>query len=135
MIAGKILSPSAVRAWMRGSDFMSTVVEVAVDRVTSLHVPALAVMEALEDLPTRRVEQIRARLDDPVFVCGVLDLSTALVVKGLTARWEGMGMTPAEAHTVLAADGVYAGCPVIVEAGSVKRWRTWLPDTPLDEMP
>ncbi|WP_026123489.1 hypothetical protein, partial [Nocardiopsis chromatogenes] len=88
---------------------------------------------ALEGLPERRAEAVRARLDGPVFTFGALGRGAAEGVAHMTARWEASGLSAADAHVIWASAG-YEGWPVVVSGGA-DAWKSWLPDTPVELVP
>ncbi|WP_017537714.1 MULTISPECIES: hypothetical protein [Nocardiopsis] len=133
MIGGKILTASAISSWVEGSVYMSALVGVAKRKVVPLHVPALALVQALSGLPGERAEAARGRLDAPVFTFGALGRGEAEAVAHLVTRWQGTGLSPADAH-VIWASSAYRGWPVVVAHGA-KAWESWLPDVAVEQVP
>ncbi|MDA2803928.1 hypothetical protein [Nocardiopsis suaedae] len=133
MIGGKILTASALSSWFDGSVYMAALVGVAKRKVIPLHVPTLALVQALDALSERRLEAVAARLDAPVFTFGEVGRGVAEGVARLTARWERERLSTADAHVIWASAG-YEGWPVVVSHGA-EAWKTRLPGTPIEVVP
>ncbi|MFC4562252.1 hypothetical protein ACFO4E_10340 [Nocardiopsis mangrovi] len=134
MIGGKILTASAISAWANGSVYMATLVDIAIDRVITLHVPALALTSGLFGISMKQAESVEARLDDAVFTYGKLDRETAPLVALTATRWRNEGISPADAHVVNVAASHYEGWPIVTAADEAF-WARFLPKAPIERLP
>lgn len=134
MSDGKILTAAAIRAWANGSVYMAALVTVAVDRLTTLHIPSTALAAGLHGATPVRASAIEERLDDPIFVVDDLDRDTATAVARVATRWHDDGLCLANAHVILAATSLYTGWPVVTTAAETA-WGRYLPDTPIEWLP
>ncbi|WP_232524338.1 hypothetical protein [Nocardiopsis gilva] len=113
---------------------MNALVNLAQRRVIPLHVPTLALAAALYTVPPVRAAGVEERLEGPIFTFGDLDRETATAVARLATRWQGDGLTLADAHVIHEAVTRYTGWPIITTSPAAE-WQHYLPDTPIETLP